>query len=187
MQKFCAIIIAASGLFAFGAVAQVTNVTFTELESFEDQTGTVIVEGAGQVGSMSIGDMTVSVVSKESTDVNTGHKEYGVAVEMGQDNRYRVKMVVDYDEMDSLLNGLNYLGQISSNVSTLPTFVARYVTRSGLCIGAYTSERRGAIQYFLQDRSINSARILITSAQLAQFNSLMQQARKNLDSLRTSG
>jgi hypothetical protein len=187
MQKFCVILIVASGLFGFAACAQVTNVTFTELETFEDQPGTVIVKGAGQIGSMAIGAMNVTIICKESTDASTGHKEYGLAVEMNENNLRGVRMVVDYDEMDSLLNGLDYLAKIDSNVTTLPTFVASYVTKSGLRVGAYTSQRRGAIQYFLQDRSINSARMLISSAQLAQFQSLMQQAKKNLDSLRASG
>ena len=186
MNKFCAVFIAASGLFTFAARAQVTNVTFTELETFETQPGTVIVKGASQIGSMTIDAINVVVISKESKDVNTGRKEYGAAVEIRESDRQRAKMVVDYDEMDPLLNGLNYLAQIDSNATTLPTFVASYVTKSGLRIGAYTSRRRGAIQYFLQDRGINSRRILITSAQLSQFRSLLQQAKQNLDSLRGS-
>lgn len=99
MQKFCVAIIA-SGLFAFAASAQVTNVTFTELESFEAQPGTVVVAGAGQVGSMAIGDITVSVFSRESTAVNSGRKEYGAVVELGENDRREARMFVDYDEMD---------------------------------------------------------------------------------------
>ncbi len=186
MKKFCAIFIAMSGLLRFSAHAQVTNVTFTELEAFETQPGTVIVKGANPIGSMAIGDVNVVVISKESTDVNTGRKEYGVAVEFKADNRGGVRMLVDYAELDPLLNGLNYLAQINSNVTTLPIFAASYVTKSGLRVGAYTSQRRGAIQYFLQDRSINSRRILITPAQLSQFQSLLQQAKQTLDSLKSS-
>jgi hypothetical protein len=96
------------------------------------------------------------------------------------------KRVVDYDEMDSLLNGLNYLAKIDYKVTSQPTFVASYVTRSGFRVGAFTSQRRGVIQYFLQDHGTNSAnspRILITPAQLTQFQSLVDQARSNLNSL----
>jgi hypothetical protein len=187
MNKFCAVLIVASGLLTFAARAQVTNVTFTELETFEAQTGKVIVKGAGQIGSMTIDSINLTVICKESTDVSTGLKKYGVAVEISANNQRGVKMLVDYDEMDSLLNGINYLAQIDSNVTTLPTFVASYVTKSGLRVGAYTSQRRGAIQFFLQDRSFDSPRILMTSAQLAEFQNLMEQAKKNLDSLRAGG
>ena len=184
MHKTCIALVLISGLLIPVARAQVTNVTFTELETFESQPGTVIVKGAGQIGSLNLGDINVAVICKESTDTAAGHKEYGVAVEIAENNRHRVRMVVDYDEVDSLLNGLNYLAQIDSNVTTLPTFAASYVTRSGLRVGASTNQRQGAIQYFLQDRSINSARIPMTSAQLVQFRSLMQQAKQNLDLMR---
>jgi len=174
----------ASGLCTLAARAQVTNVPPTELEVFEAQTGTVIVKGAGQVGSLDVDAVNIGVISKESLDVTSGRKQYGMAVEVVASSQRAWKRVVDYDEMDSLLSGLNYLAKIDSKVTALPTFVASYVTRSGLRIGAFTSQRRGAIQYFLQDYSTNSARILITPAQLAQFQSLVDQARNNLDSLR---
>ena len=186
MHKTRIALVLMSGLFVSFARAQVTNVTFTELETFESQPGTVIVKGSGPIGSLNLGAINVTVTCKESTDATAGRKEYGVAVEIAENNRHGARMVVDYDEMDSLLSGLNYLAQIDSNVTTLPTFVASYVTRSGLRVGAFTNQRQGAIQYFLQDRGINSARIPITAAELSQFRSLMQQARQKLDSLRTA-
>jgi len=105
---------------------------------------------------------------------------------VANNNQRAWKKVVDYDEMDSLLNGVNYLARIDSKVTELPTFVAGYVTRSGLRVGAFTSQRRGAIQYFVQDYGTNSPRILITSAQLAQFQDLVEQTKKNLDSLQAA-
>ena len=186
MHKLYVVLLAASGLFACAAQAQVTNVPPTELEAFEAQTGTVIVKGAGQVGSLDVDALSLVVISKESLDVTSSRKQYGMAVEITANGQRAWKRVVDYDEMDSLLSGLDYLGKIDSKVTALPTFVASYVTRSGLRVGAFTSQRRGAIQYFLQDDSTNSARILITPAQLAQFQSLVDQARNNLDSLRAA-
>ena len=184
MRKICVVLIDISGWLACSAHAQVTNVPSTELETFEAQTGTVIIKGASQIGSMAIGNLNLAVIGRESTDVGTGRKEYGLAVELTENNQGTVKMVVDYDELDSLLNSLDYLAKIDYNVTTLPTFVASYTTKSGLRIGAYTSQRRGAIQFFLQDRTVNSARILMTPAQLAQFQTLIEQARKSLDKMR---
>lgn len=186
MHKTFIALVLMSGLLASRAPAQVTNVTFTELETFESQPDTVIVRGAGEIGSLNLGDINVTVICKESTDATAGRKEYGVAVGIAENNRHGARMVIDYDEMDALLNGLNYLAQIDSNATTLPTFMASYITRSGLRVGAFTNRRQGAIQYFLQDRSIDSARIPMTSAQLVQFRSLLQQARQKLDSLRTA-
>jgi hypothetical protein len=62
--------------------------------------------------------------------------------------------------------------------------VAGYTTKAGFRVGAYTSQQHGAIQFFLQTYGADSARILITPAQLAQFQTLIEQTRKSLDALR---
>jgi hypothetical protein len=185
MRKICIVLIATSSLLAWGSRAQDTNTPLTGLETFEAQTGTVIVKGAGQTGSLTVGALGITVLSKESLDVNTGQKAYGVAIEMTENNRRARKAVIDYDELDAFLSGLDYLAKIDYNVTTLPTFVAGYTTKSGFRVGAYTSQRRGAIQFFLQAYSTDGTRILITPTQLAQFRTLIEQTRKNLDLLRT--
>jgi hypothetical protein len=185
MRILCCVSIALSGWLACSAYAQVTNMLPTELETLEVQTGMVIVRGTGQIGSMAIGNLNLAVSSKESLAVSAGPMKYGLAAEITGNNQRVSRLIVDYDEMDSLLSGLNYLAKIDYKVTALPAFVASYTTRSGLRIGAFTSQRRGAIQFFLQDRSVNGARILITPAQFAQFQTLMEQAKKNLDELRT--
>ncbi|MGD0746161.1 MAG: hypothetical protein ABSA45_13490 [Verrucomicrobiota bacterium] len=185
MREFCAVLLTASGLFACAAPAQVTNVPPTELEAFEAQTGTVIVKGAGQIGSLAAGALNITVFSKESLDVSTGRKEYGMMIQMVANNQQEWRRVVDYDELDSFLSGLDYLARIDYNVTTLPTFVAGYTTKSGFRVGAFTNQRRGAIQFFLQAYNAESPRVLISPAQLAQFQTLIEQTRKNLDALRT--
>ena len=137
MRKFCIVLIAASGLYTLAARAQITNLPPTELETFEAQTGTVIVKGAGQVGALAVDVLNIEVISKESLNVSTGRRQYGMAVEVVANNQRVWKKVVDYDEMDSLLNGLNYLARIDYKVTALPTFVAGYVTKSGLRVGAF--------------------------------------------------
>lgn len=186
MRKCCIVLILALGFCGLAARAQITNLPPTELETFEAQTGTVIVKGAGPVGSLAVDAVNIQVISKESLNVSTGHRQYGMAVEADANDQRVWEKLVDYDEMDSLLSGLNYLAKIDYKVTAEPTFVASYVTRSGLRIGAFTSQRRGVIQYFLQDYSTTSPRILITSAQLAQFQDLVEETRKTLDSLQAA-
>jgi hypothetical protein len=185
MRKICVVLIATSSLLAWGSRAQETNTPLTELETFEAQTGTVIVKGAGQTGSLTVGAVGITVLSKESLNVNTGQKAYGVAIEITENNRRVRKAVIDYDELDAFQSGLDYLARIDYNVTTLPTFVAGYATKTGFRVGAFTSQRRGAIQFFLQPYSTDNARISITPAQLSQFRTLIEQARKSLDLLRT--
>jgi len=186
MRKFCFVLVVVSSGLAFAARAQVTNIPPTRLEAFEQQTGTVIVKGAGDIGSLGVGVANITVISKESTDISTGRKEYGIAVEADANNQRVWKKVLDYDEIDGLLGGLNYLAKVDYNATSLPTFVAGYSTKSGLRVGAFTSQRRGAIQFFLHDYTTNGDRILITPTQLAQFENLIEQAKKSQDALRAA-
>jgi len=185
MRKICVVLIATSSLLAWAARAQNTNTPLTELETFEAQTGTVIVKGAGQTGSLTVGAVVITVLSKESLNVNTGQKAYGAAIEITGNNRPMRKTVIDYDEFDTFLRSLDYLAKIDYNVTTLPTFVAGYTTKAGFRVGAFTSQRRGAIQFFLQANSTDGTRILISPAQLAQFRTLIEQTRNSLEALRT--
>lgn len=185
MPKICVVLIATASLLTWAASAQDTNVPLTGLEVFEAQTGTVIVKGAGQTGTMTVDAVGITVQFKESLNVNTGQKAYGVAIEITADNRRVRKVVIDDDELDAFLSGLDYLGKIDYNVTTLPTFVAGYTTKAGFRAGAYTSQRRGAIQFYLQAYSTDNTRILITPAQFVQFKTLIEQARKSLELLRT--
>ena len=62
--------------------AEDTNALKTDLGVFENQTGTVIIKGFGQIGSISVGAGVISVRCKESTDPRTGRKAQGLAVDI---------------------------------------------------------------------------------------------------------
>jgi hypothetical protein len=136
MRNFCLVLIAIVCSLAFAARAQDTNALKTEIGLFESQTGVVIVKGFSQVGSVSTGAAVISVRSKESTSAATGHKDYGLAViiEAGQ---WQGLAIVDYDELDALLNGMDYLGKITYSVTSLPGFEASFASKSGLQLIAF--------------------------------------------------
>jgi hypothetical protein len=162
-----------------------TNAPKTKLEAFEAQTGTVIVKGVAQIGSMFAQGGTVSVRSKESKDAGTGKKEYGIAIGLKENNRPEDITIIDYDELDSLLDGIDYIVKINRTVSALPSFSARYVTKGGFRVAAYSSNNRpGTIQALLQGSHTARSRILLAPDQLAKFQVLVQQAKSNLDGLR---
>ena len=182
MPKFCLILIAACCSLAFASRAQdLTNVPPTEIENFEAQTGTVIVKGFGQTGSLTTAAGVISVRCKESIDVGHGRKQYGVAIELTAGQR-REFLIVDYDEMDSLLSGIDYLAKITYDATSLPAFDASFTTKSGLRIVAYSALRQGGIHTYLQFG--DAPRISLASDQLAQLQNLIAQAKSSLDALK---
>lgn len=180
MCKFFLILTAIVAL-AFAADAQDTNALKTQIGIFEAQTGVVIIRGFGQVGSVSTGGAVISVRAKESSSAATGRKNYGIAVEI-EANQGRGVAIVDYDELDPLLNAMNYLAKITHDVTALPAFEAGFTTKSGLRVSAFGSKREAGIQLFLQYD--DSPRISLTSDQWAQLVNLIGQAKNSLDLLR---
>jgi hypothetical protein len=184
MPKFCLILIAACCSLVFAARAQdttTTNAPKTEIENFEAQTGTVIVKGFGQGGSLTTAAGIISVRLKESIDVGHGGRLYGVAVELTTGQR-REFFIVDYDEMDPLIKGMDYLGKITYDATGLSSFDASFTTRSGVKIVAYSLVRQGGIHTYLQFG--DAPRISLASDQLSQFQNLIAQAKSSLDDLK---
>ena len=167
--------------------AQETNPPPTILETFEAQVGTVLIKGSGQIGSVSAQAGLVSVKCKESKDARTGRKESGIAVGLKAGDLPEDTTIIDYDELDSFLYGIDYISRVDYTVTPLPSFDAVYTTRGGLRIVAHSSNKRpGTIQAALQSGHIPGARVLLAPDQLAQFQALVQQAKAKLDSLRAN-
>ncbi len=183
-------LLAAAGILLLAAAtqAQDTNVLKTGLENFEAQTGVVIVRGAGLVGEVHAGSGVVSVITKESQNFRSGQKQYGIAIGVTKvPNALEDSTVVDYDELDNLINGIEFVSKANHSVTSLPSFDAGFTTRGGLRVFAYTSIReQGGVQAAVQGPHMANARLLLTPAQLAQFTDLVKQAKAQLDKLRTA-
>ena len=190
MRRFNVILMVVVGwsfLLADSARAQDTNAPKTKLEAFEAQTGTVIVKGSALIGSVSAQTGTVSVKCKETIETSSGQKEYGVAVGLNERPGSEDTTIIDYDELDSFLNGIDYISKVNPAAMSLPSFIAVYTTRAELRIAVYTSNRRpGTMQVALQSNCFGKTRVLLSTDQLAQFQSLIQQAKVKLDFLRTN-
>ena len=182
MPRFCLVFIAACCSLAFASRAQdTTNVLKTEIENFESQTETVIVKGFGEGGSLTTDAGIISVRLKESIDVGHGSKLYGLAIGLEGGLR-REFLIVDYDEMDSLISGMDYLAKIGYDATALQAFEASFTTRSGLRVVAYSTVRQGGIHTYLQFG--DAPKISLAPDQLAQFQNLIAQAKSSLDALK---
>jgi hypothetical protein len=172
----------AAVLFACAVHAQETNALKTEIENFEVRTNTVIVKGFGLIGSVSFGAGTISIRSKESSDLNGGGKVYGVALELTGQNPPRQFAILDEAELEPLANGLDYLAKITSDASALPAFEAEFKTRSGLRFIAFSSRRQSNIQHFIQFD--DCPRISLNTDEMVQLKNLVGQALNAINDLK---
>jgi len=189
MRRFIAVlIVVATGSFAGGVVyAQATNVCLllpaTKLEAIDTNTDTVIIKGTAPIGTVQAHGGEVSVRCREITDAGTGHRESGIVVDLGLSGVGEAGMLIDYDELDSLLDGLEYIGKLDWSVTPLPDFLAVYTTKGGFRASARGSRRTGNIEFDVRNTRIDSPRLSLSRDQLGQLRSLVEQAKAKLDSL----
>jgi hypothetical protein len=166
------------------ATAQETNNLRTQIGQMEARTGDILIKGYNQVGSIALDQVQVMVRCKETTDVTTGEKAYGLAFEFEAGQNEHRKVLVDDNEVDALLNAVDYLAKINSDVTSLTGFEATYTTKAGLCVIADSVRKEGGILTYLQ--FWDYPRIAVSSVQMSQLYTLIGQSRKNLDALKTA-
>jgi hypothetical protein len=166
--------------------AQVTNpcsvVPATKLESFETNVAVVIFSASSELGSIPASGGAVVVRCRETTDTSTGTKAQGIVVAIR--GLPKDTVLIDYDEIESLWNALDFFGKLQVSMTPLATFDAAYTTKGGLRIAALGTRRTGAIRYLMRDTRSGSAPVSLSATQLNQFLGLINQAKATLDSLR---
>ena len=190
MRRFIAVLVVVAGgpLLSGPVRAQETNgcllVPATKLEAFETNTDTVIIKATAPIGTVPAHGGEVSVRCREITDAGTGHRESGIVMDIELGGAMEAGLLIDYDELDSLLDGMEYLGKLDWSVTSLPDFQAVYTTKGGFRAGARGSRRTGNIEFDVRNTRVNSPRLPLSRDQLGQLRSLVEQAKTKLDSLR---
>ena len=190
MRRLTAIFVAVAGcsLLTGRACAQETNTCLpfpaTKLEAFETNTDTVIIKATAPIGTVPTHGGEVGVRCREITDVGTSRRESGIIVDLTFGGQLGETLLIDYDELDSLLDGLEYLGTLDWSVTPLPGFDAVYTTKGGFRAAAFGSRRTGNIEFALRSVRVRTAPLLLSRDQLGQVRSLVQQGKAKLDSLR---
>jgi hypothetical protein len=182
MNKVKIILAMAVCVLACAACAQDTNSLRTKIGLFEAQTGVVIIKGISPVGLVPLGAVQLSVGCKESKDVATGQKLYGLIIEVEGSQFAPEAALVDDDEAESLLNAVNYLAKIGTDVTVLPGFEATYTTKAGLRVIAESLSKNGAVSDYLEIEPFS--RFVLSPVQMTQFAALVQQGLKSLDDLK---
>jgi hypothetical protein len=190
MRRFIAIFVAVAGALLLTGTArgQVTNTCLpfpaTKLEAFETNTDTVIIKATAPIGTVPAHAGEVGVRCREITDVGTGRRESGIIIDLNFGGELGDTMLIDYDELDALLDGLEYLGTLDWSVTPLPGFDAVYTTKGGFRAAAFGSRRTGNIEFAVRSIRVRTVPLVLTRDQLSQVRSLVQQGKAKLDSLR---
>lgn len=159
----------------------------TKLEALDTQVGVVIVKNYTYIGSVSGFSGIVMVTSYEFVDTQTGRKDYGLGVELRETGRSEregrdARTYVDYDEIDALLRGLDYISKIERS-ATLENFEAQYRTRGELTVATFIRPN-GSLQAEIAIGIFRRAGINISLGKLADFRKLVADAKLAVDKIR---
>jgi len=188
MRKSLCLILVAGVLVCGGASIQKPKLPAqgqeTKLEAFEKQTGTVIITGRSDIGKISAMG-SVSVVCIEIIDVSTGQRQMGIVFEVKASGRYERSdnSFVDYDEIESLLNGIDYVSKVTPNSTKLSRFEATYKTKGELSIVTFNSIS-GKFEAAVSSGSIGAASAYISKAKLTELRSIIAKAKEKLDEIK---
>lgn len=155
----------------------------TKLEAFQSQAGKVVIKGYADIGRIN-GNGDVEVTSMEFTDAATGQKVSGVVIQVREGDRLSStdRSFIDYDEIDSLMRGLDYISRTTTDVSKLGNFEATYKTKGNFSATTYNSSSAGAVKAAVKCGYIRPSTAYVSLEQLGQLKDMIVQAKLKLDS-----
>lgn len=179
----CLLLAAANTTRAQNTVMYVPPEPKTRLEALENRIGTILIKATSPMGTISASKGVLSVTCKEDKDVGGGLKEYGIAIGIAAGDKSEDAVLLDHDELDSLLNAIDYLSKVDWAVTSLPSFSASYETKGGFRIAVFVSKRTGNIEIAVRNAAAATTPVWLTRQQLSEFRLLIEQSRKKLDDL----
>lgn len=188
MRKLMSLVILAGVLVCAGARVKKPKLPETgpdtKLEAFEMQTGRVIIRGRSDIGSVS-GMGTVSVDCIEIIDVSNGVREMGIVIEVKASGSYERtdSSFIDFDEIESLLNGIDYIYKVTPSSTKLSRFEATYKTKGELSIVTFKHGPRN-IEAAVSSGNIGAVTAFISREKLTELRSVIAKAKQKLDEIK---
>jgi len=126
----------------------------------------------------------VTVETREFANATTGKKEYGVVIEVNEGGRLERKdrAYIDYDEIDALLKGIDYIVKVDKSVTTFDSFQADYRTKGEMTLSTFSSD--GTVKAAVSTSRIGGADLIIEIAGLQRLRVLISESKVKIDMTR---
>ncbi|WP_147018369.1 hypothetical protein [Methylorubrum extorquens] len=158
----------------------------TKIEAFTGTTGTVMIKGYTNVGSLS-GSAGVEVQAMTFRNPNGNETHTGLAInvkEAGNSYGDSKRSFVDYDEIAGLLDGIKYVAKSQKGVTPLDFFESSYSTKDNLQVVVWNSRAGDVSANISAGSTYSRASAFVSLAQLEEFARLVEAGKKLLDGAR---
>jgi hypothetical protein len=142
-----------------------------------------VIRGFSTIGEVR-GMGSVTVTAREFRDAsNPKLRQSGLSVEVKESGRLERESTsfVDYDEIESLLHGIDYISKIERNVTSLKNFEAEYRTKGDFGITTF-SEHNGSIGVAVSSGRFGKVSAFLKLSDLPQLRAYVLNAKTIIDS-----
>ena len=152
----------------------------TKLEAFEEKYATVLVKGFTRIATVEVRGIRIDAL--ELRDPRSSSRARGVVIALGEaaerpgDNR----AYIDYEEIDSVISGLDAVAGVNETMTKLAGFEARYRTLGDLEIAVFRQTRSG-MAATLSTGICNRVSSPLTLDDLAKVRAMIVEAKEKLD------
>ena len=156
----------------------------TKLEALEERHSTVIIKGFTRITTVEVRGLRIDAV--EMRDVGSAvARAKGIVVVMreGGEHPDDDRALVDYDEIDPLLNAIDMISRVDETATKLAGFEARYKTLGDLEIGVFR-QTRGGTAVIMQTGICNRATGTLSLDDLGKVRAMIQEAKMRLDEIK---
>lgn len=155
----------------------------TKLEELQSRSGVGWVIGRSQVGFLNDGMGVVTVEARELIEAaNPNSRSTGIAIKVEESGRLgrTVTAYVDSDEIDSLLQAIDYLSRITREATKQEEVDATYKTRGNLSLSVFSERGKKQLSLGITAGRIAKASALLEQGELAKLRELILSARARL-------
>lgn len=157
----------------------------TDLESFQEKFGSVIIKGYSEVGSLLVRGKKLTFSAREVRDAVTNTKVKGLVVEIDSQERFSSskRSFVEYNEIASLLRGIEFISKIDNSVTSLSNFEASYQTKGDFGVTVFNSSGN-ILSVAVSVGSTGKETVFGDMTLLSKISELIQKAKDTLDNVK---
>ena len=158
----------------------------SNLEPFSEKTGVVTIRGFQKIGSIrGLYNTAVNIESREFTNVTDSAKQYGITIETikedGKQNKQHTSYV-DFDEIDFLIKGIDYISKVKSNITKFEDFQADYEINGDLKISTFSSGNK--IMAAITSGTTEGVASYFNIEDLPKIKKLLLKAKKSIQAIK---
>jgi hypothetical protein len=172
--------------FAWTADAQTTNNPRTYFEAYNAVADAPLFKGMSVIGTL---NNQISYPIEIRVEVLTNLLSSNIVYAVSLRTRISAKQLdldyIDYDELDGLIRGIQFISQSDHSQTPMDNFEAAYRTRCGMSVLKVSNGNKLTI--LMKSGDINGARNQMASFVLDDFGRYLTAAKAKIDALASSG